>query len=180
MTTPLPFEIVEVIVEYLDFEDVRSIARVCSMFQLPAQLRLFRTIQIVSSAYNTYPKPIESILSSLHLLQYTSRLLVSCSGSMEQTPIHSLWPHLPTMYRLRSMEIFLAPNDCSRALSVLESLGSAKDIALSFRRNLAPDLLISDNPLPVHSLCLHVDASTHQMATRLVQKCSQSDRKSVV
>ena len=174
MFAQLPFEIVEHIVEYLDFKDVGSIARVCSAFRLPAQLRLFRTIRIASNAYNTYPK---SILSSLHLLQYPSHLLVSCIGSMQQTSIHSLCSHFPTMYRLRNLEISLAPNDCSRALSALERLGSVKKIALNLGLSLAPDLLMSDNPLPVHSLRLHVVASTHQVATRLVQKCSQSLRK---
>ena len=177
MAALLPFEIVENIVEYLDFEDVRSIARVCSAFQLPARLRLFRTIRIISNAHNTYPTPNHPILSSLHLLQYSSCFLVSCIGSMQQAPIYSLWSHLPTMYHLRNMEISLTPNDCSRALYALERFGSAREIALSLGCDLAPDLLISDNPLPVHSLRLHVDPSTHQVATRIVQKCSQSLQK---
>ena len=81
------------------------------------------------------------------------------------------------MHRLTSVEICLDPNNCSRALSALESLGSGKEIALDLGRNLAPDLLISDNPLPIHTLELRVDASNHEVATRLVQKCSQSLRQ---
>ena len=175
MAAQLPFEIVEDIIEYLDFEDVRSIARVCSVFQLPARLQLFGTIWIVC---NTYSKPEHPILSSLHLLQYASCLVFLCIGStMQQTSIHSLCSHLPMTYHLRNMEISLTPNDCLRVLSALERLGSAREIALILWCNLAPDLLISDNPLPVHSLCLHVDASTHQVATRIIQKCSQSLRR---
>ena len=49
--------------------------------------------------------------------------------------------------------------------------------ALSLGRILAPDLLISDDPLPIHTLELRVDASSHQVATRLIQKCSQSLRQ---
>ena len=177
MPAQLPFEIVEHIVEYLDVEDVRSIARVCSAFRLPAQLRLFKTIRIISNGSITYPKSYESILSSLHLLQCSSQLILSFSSSMQQTSIHSLCSHLPTMYRLRNIEISLPPNDYSRVLSVLESLGSEREIALRLGCFMAPDLLISDNPLPVYSLHLYVGASTHQLATRLVQKCSQSLRK---
>ena len=69
------------------------------------------------------------------------------------------------MYRLSSMDISLDPNDCSSALSALESLGSERKIALILRDNLAPTLPISDNPLPVHSLELYMDASNHQVAT---------------
>ncbi len=177
MVARLPFEIVDHIVGYLDVEDVRSIARVCSAFRLPAQIRLFSSIDIASSPSKAYPGRIESILSSPHLLQYSSRLLVQCIGSMQQNSIQSLWPHLPVMYRLRNMYIYLGPGDCSRALSALESLGSGREIALDFRRNLAPNLLISDNPLPIHTLELRVDTSNHQVATRLVQKCSQSLRR---
>ncbi len=96
---------------------------------------------------------------------------------MQQTAIQSLWRHLPVMYRLRKLYISLEPGDCSRALSALESLGSGREIALGFMRNLAPDLLISDNPIPIHILELRVGASNHQVATRLVQKCSQSLRQ---
>ena len=174
MLTQLPFEIVDHIVGYLDFGDVRSIARVCSAFQLPAQLRLFKYIQTLPH-YNAYPDT-ESILSSPHLLQHSSRLVVRSYGSSQQSYVHSLWPRLPLMHRLTSMNMLLDPNDCSRALSALENLGSGREIALVVGRGLAPDLLISDNPLPIHSLNLWVDASNHQVATRLVQKCSQSLR----
>ena len=177
MFAQLPLEIVDHIVGYLDFEDVRSIARVCSAFRLPAQFRLFRAIHIISDADKPYPDHIGSILSTPHLLQYLSRLVVRCFDHGQQTSFHSLWLRLPMMYCLSSMEIYLDPDDCSRALSALESLGSEKEIALILGRDLAPDLLISDNPLPVYSLELYVDASNHHIATRLVQKCSQSLHK---
>ena len=181
MVAQLPFEIVDHIIGYLDFEDVRSIARVCSAFRLPAQIRLFRTIY-------TYARPtrpqfctahIKSILSSPHLLQCPSRLRVECTmGVLMQHPsIQLLWPHLPVMHRLRDVYISLEPGQCSRALSALESLGSGREIALSLGRILAPDLLISDNPLPIHALELWVDASSHQVGKRLIQKCSQSLRQ---
>lgn len=51
MLTQLPAEIANHIVEYLGFEDIRSIVRVCFAFRLPAQLRLFRTIDIGSDPY---------------------------------------------------------------------------------------------------------------------------------
>ena len=180
MCAQLPFEIVDHIVGYLDFEDIRSITRVCSAFQLPAQLRLFRTIKIVSGPLGlskAYPYHIKLILSSPHLLQYSSCLIVHCSNSMQQTSIQSLWTHLPVMYRLRTMYLYLTASACARVLSVLESLGSVKEIALYFRYRLTPDLIISDNPLPARTLELTVDASNHQVVTRLLQKCSQSLRK---
>ena len=179
MRAQLPFETVDHIVGYLDIEDIRSIARVCSAFRLPAQLRLFRTIKIVPGPpglSKAYPYHIKSILSSPHLLQYSSRLTLHCSNSMQQISIQSLWKHLPVMYRLNTMYLYLEPSACSRLLSVLENLGSAREIALCFRYGLAPDLLISDNPLPVRTLELYLNASNHQVATQLVHKCSQSLR----
>ncbi len=175
MLAQLPLEIVDHILGYLDFEGVRSIARVCSAFRLPAQLRLFKNIRILP--YNACPDHTESIISSPHLLQYTSRLVVQCFNPRQYISVHSLWPRLPMMQRLTRVEISVDPIGCSRALSALESLGSRREIALVFRRKLAPDLLISDNPLPVHTLELKVDASNHPVATRLVQKCSQSLRQ---
>ena len=151
-------------------------AGVCSAFRLPAQLRLFRAIRIVSDAQKRCPDHTESILSTPHLLQCLSRLVVQCFDS-RQTSFYSLWPRLPMMYHLSSMEISLGRNDCSSALSALESLGSEREIALILGRDLAPNLPISDKPLPVHSLDLYVDALNHQVVTRLLQKCSQSLRK---
>ena len=180
MSAQLPIEIVDHIVGYLDFEDIRSIARVCSAFRLPAQRRLFRTIKIVPGPpgrSKAYPCHIKSILSSPHLLQYSSGLMVHCSNSIQQISIQSLWTHLPVMYRLSTMYLYLEPSACSRVLSILESLGSAREIALYFRYGLAPDLSISDNPLPTRTLELYVNASNHQVVTRLLQKCSQSLRK---
>ena len=176
MLAQLPFEIVDHIVEYLDLNAVRSIACVCSALRLPAQLRLFRSVKIISNPHNAYPNHSNSILSSPYLLQYASSLVVSSVGPIQLASIHSLWSHLPTMYRLRNVDIFLEPDDCSRALSALESLGSTREIAVNFRHGLAPDLLISDRPLPVHSLGVYVDASTHLVTSRLLQKCSQSLR----
>ena len=177
MFAQLPFEIVDHIVEYLDFEDIRTIARVCSVFRLPAQLRLFRTILIRSNARQPYSYHTQSILSCPHLLQYTSRLMVHCLDHGRQISFHSLWPRLPMMYHLSSIDICLDPCGCSSALSALESLGLEREIALILSGGLAANIPISDTPLPVHSLELYVDASNHHVATRLVQKCSQSLRK---
>ena len=177
MLEQLPLEIVDDIIEYLDFEDVRSIARVCSAFRVPAQGRLFRTIQFAPNVSKVFPNYIESILSSPYLLQYTSHLVIHCFNTIQEISLPSLWSHLPIMYRLRNMDIYLELNDCLRMLSAPECLGLAREITLSLSCNLAPDLLISDDPLPVHALELWVDASNHQLTTRLVQKCSQSLRK---
>ena len=177
MFVQLPFEILDHVVGYLDFEDVRSIARVCSTFRLPAEFRLFRAIRIVPNTHYPYFNHTESILSTPHLLRCVSRLVVQCFDSRQHISFHSLWPRLPMMCHLSSMEISLDRNDCSRALSALESLGSEREIALILGRILSPNLTISDKPLPVHSLHLTVDASNHQVTTRLVQKCSQSLRK---
>ena len=178
MLAQIPVEIVGYVVGYLNFEDLRSIARVCSVFRLPAQLRLFRTIRIISDPFaQAHPDHIKSILSSPHLLRYTSRLVVESPGFMLKAPIHSLWSHLASMCRLKNMDICLEPGDCSTALSALEGLGSAKEIALAVRHGLAPDMFISDNPLPVHILVLSVYSSSYPVATRLVQKCSQSLRQ---
>ena len=179
MFAQLPFETVDHIVGYLDFKDVRTIARVCSAFRLPAQLRLFRAIRTVSDTDQLYHDRIKSILSTPHLLQCVSHLEVQCYDSEQQTSLHSLLPRLPMMSRLRSIDIrlYLAFDDCSRTLSALESLGSEKEITLSFECVLHPNLDIPDNPLPVHSLDLYVDAPNHQVATELVQKCSQSLHK---
>ena len=178
MLAQLPYEIIDYIIEYLDFGDVRSIARVCSTFRLPAQLRLFRTIHTDARIHKGGdPCLMDWILSSPHLLQYPSHLIAHASGAMARISIQYLWPQLPIMYRLRTVHIYLEPSECSRALSALEGLGSAREIALNFHWRLAADMLISDNPLPVHSLELRVDGSNHQVATRLIQKCSQSLRK---
>jgi hypothetical protein len=179
MLTQLPLEIIDHIFGYLDFDDLRSIACVCSAFRLPAQLRLFRTIRIASKIYDAYPKHNEGILLFPNLLQFPSVLEVHSLGFLQQTGIstHSLSSHLPMMHHLSSMLLSLEPSDCSRVLSALEGLGSAREIALTLRRRMAPDMLISDNALPVHALELTMDASTHHVATRLIQKCSQSLRK---
>ena len=177
MLTRLPFEIVDHIIEYLDFEDIPSIARVSSTFRVPAQLRLFKTTHIIPKGVKSIPDYMELVLSSPHLLQYPSCLVVQCFAIMKQTSIQSLWSYLPNMSRLRNMDIFVQLNDCLRVLSALESLCSEREITLSLSCHLAPDLLFSDDPLPVHTLNLFVEASTHEVATRLIQKCSQSLRK---
>ena len=179
MFTQLPLEIIDHIFEYLCFKDIRSIACVCSAFRLPGQLRLFRTIYIRTDPLNSPLNHTQSILSSPHLLQYPSALIVrdySCSYKPE-IPIDSLWSHLPKMYRLSYVEIILEPGERLRALSALESCGSAREIALKLRRTFTPDMLISDTPLPVHTLDMVVDASGHQLAARVVQKCSQTLRR---
>jgi hypothetical protein len=180
MLAKLPLEIIDGILGYLDFEDIRSIARVCSAFRLPAQLLLFKIIHIrIEYEEDIYPTHIQSILSSPHLLQYPSILIVYCFGFMLQAGIsfHSLWSHLPMMNRLLYVELDLQPSDCSRALSALESCDSSRKIGLRLGRILAPDMLISDNPLPVHTLQLIVHPLSQHVATRLVQKCSQSLRR---
>ena len=178
MLAQIPVEIVGYVVGYLDFGDLRSIARLCSTLRQPAQLRLFRTLRIMPDTFaQAHLDRIESILSSPHLLRYISRLVVVSPRSMLKAPIHSLWSHLPDMYRLKSMDICLDPEDCSRALSALESLGSAREIALDFKHDLAPDVLISDDPLPVYNLVLSAYSSSHPIATSLIQKCSQSLRQ---
>ena len=177
MLEQLPIEIVDHIIEYLDFEDVRSIARVRSTFRVLAQQRLFRTIHIVPDPSKAFSDYIESIISLPHLLQYTSCLVVHCLDSRYETSLQSFWSHLPIMHRLRGIVIFLDLNDCLGVLSAPENLGLAREITISLKCNLAPDLLISDGPLPVHALDLWVDASNHQLITRLVQKCSQSLRR---
>ena len=179
MFAQLPFEIVDDIVKYLDFNSVRSIACVCSAFRLPAQLRLFRTVQIVSYAHDPCANHTDSILSSPHLLQCSSNLHIG-PLSMQPPFIHRLWSLLPTMSRLRNVHIFLQFDDCSTALSALESLGSAREIALNVRPALGTDMIISDHPLPVHSLDVHVDASARHVVARLVQKCSQSLRRLII
>ena len=177
MFAQLPFEIVDHIVGELAFEDVRSIARVCSAFRLPAQIRLFRTIKVKDPSKGHIDR-IESILSSPHLLQYPSNLLVHCNShdSIQHPSIQLLWAHLPVMSRLIDVYISDPSGDYSRVLSALESLGSRREIALTFGVDLAPDLRISNNPLPIHTLELWVDTPNHQVATRLIQKCSQSLR----
>ena len=177
MLAQLPFEIVDDIVEYLGFEDLLSIARVSSAFLVPARRQLFRTTLLVPSLSMVYPESIESMLSSPHLLQYSSRLVVHCLDSIRQSSIHSLWSRLPTMYRLKILDVYLDDNDCLRVLSAPESLGLAREITLKLNCWLTPDLIISDDPLPVRALFLSVNASNHQIAARIIQKCSQSLRK---
>ena len=175
MFAQAPFEVVDQIVGYLDIKDVRSIARVCSAFRLLAQLQLFRVIELQADYNEPYPDRIESILSTPHLLQCVSQLYVRVyddSAHQMQTFFHSLLPRLPMMYRLGSMEIDLHHDDCSRALFAVASLGPEKKIALSLACEPDPEFLISDSPLPVHSLEFHV--GHYQVATRLIQKCSQS------
>ena len=177
MLAQLPFEMVDHIIGYLDFRDLRSIACVCSVFRVPAQLRLFRTIRIVPNGPGAFPDYIESILSSPHLLQYSSRIVLNCFFSAHVPSLHSLWSHLPIMHRFTNMDVHLEPR-CLKMLSAPEFLGLARGITLSLSCGLAPDsyLFISDDPLPVHTLELFVKASSHQLATRLVQKSSQSIR----
>ena len=176
MLTRLPLETIYHIFEYLDFEDIRSIACVCSAFRLPGQLRLFKTIRIQKESLRGPPNHTASILSSPHLLQYPSALLVrTCWGVRPQTgiSIDSLWSHLPKMHRLSYVEMFLQPSECWRALSALESCGPTREIVLRAEGTFTPNVLISDTPLPVHTLNLMMGASGHQLAARVVQKSSQ-------
>jgi len=181
MLARLPLEIIDLIFECLDFEDIRSIARVCAALRLPAQLRLFRAMRILISAEDTYPKHTEHILSSPHLLQYASRLTIlerfGPYTTRNEIIIHPLWFYLSTMYRLSYIEIALKPSNTSRVLSALESLDSAREIGLKLTIALTPDLLISDNPLPVRSLSMLVHTLGDRVGTRLLQKCSASLRE---
>ena len=178
MLTQLPSPIIDNIFDSLSFEDICSIACVCSTFRQPAQLRLFRTIRIRTESLGGSPNHTESILSSPHLLQYPSVLDVQCLGFPGTViSIDSLWSHLPMMYRLSNVELFLDSSDCSRALSALEGCGSAREVALKLARALTPDMVISDNALPVHTLDVIVFTQSHQIATQVIQKCSQSLRR---
>ena len=143
-----------------------SSARPTSALQNHIYTRFF----LLSPSYR-----VDSIFPASTTIRITSH---GHSFGAVQQPSHQSWrPHLPIMYRLRTMHTYLAPSDCSRALSALESLGSAREIALILNHELAPDMVISDNPLPVHSLVSWVDASNHQVVKRLIQKCSQSLRQ---
>ena len=180
MLTRLPLETIYHIFEYLGFEDIRSIACVCSAFRLPSQLRLFKTIRIQKESISGPPNHTASILSSPHLLQYPSALIVrTCWGVRHQNgiSIDSLWSHLPKMHRLSYVELFLQPSECLRALSALESCGSARELFLRVEGTFTPNVLVSDAPLPVYTLNLMMGASGHQLAARVVQKSSQSLRR---
>jgi hypothetical protein len=179
MLARLPLETIDHIFEYLDFEDIRSVACVCLAFRWPAQLRLFRTIPIATNTNDAYPNHIDSILSSPHLLQHLSVLIVQCFGFTQQheIPTHPLKYHLYMVHRLSNIELCREFSDCSRVLSALESCNLPREIALRLWRRLDPDMLISDNPLPVHTLELTVHESNPHVATQLVQKCSQSLRQ---
>ena len=178
MLTQLPSPLIDNIFDSLTFEDICSIACVCSAFRQPAQLRLFRTIRIRTESLGGAPNHTESILSSPHLLQYPAALDVQCLGFPGTViSIDSLWSHIPKMYRLSYVELFLDSVDCARALSALESCGSAREVSLKLARALTPDMVISDIALPVHTLDVIVFTQSHQIATQLIQKCSQSLRR---
>jgi hypothetical protein len=78
------------------------------------------------------------------------------------------------MYCLSHIKIDLDPRDCSRVLSALESVGLVREIGLNLWHPLTPDLIISDNPLPVSSLSIQVLRLSNQVARRLLQKCLYS------
>ena len=179
MFTQLPLEIIDHIFGYLSFKDIRSIACVCSAFRMSGQRRLFRTIYIRIDPYNYLPSHTQCILSYRRLLQYPSALIVQPYDCAYKTGTSSgfLWNILPKMYRLSYVEITLGPRECLRALSALKRCGSVRQIALRPRRTFTPDELISDTPLLVHTLDLMMDASGHQLAARVVQKCSQTLRR---
>ena len=61
--------------------------------------------------------------------------------------------------------------------TVLESCGSARELFLRAEGTFTPNVLVSDTPLPVHTLNLMMGASGRQLAARVVQKCSQSLRR---
>ena len=179
MFTQLPSEIIQYIFEYLSFKDIRSIACVCSAFRLPGQLRLFRTIHIRTMSPNGSPNHTQSILSSPHLLQYPSALIVRDYSFPQHAGIciDSLWSHLPKMYRLSYVEIILEPSERLRALSALESCGSAREIALKLGHPFTPYMLMYHTRLSVHTLELIPGGPGHQLAVRFIQKCSQSLRR---
>ena len=177
MFTQLPLEIIDRIFEYLSFKDMRSIACVCSAFRLPGQLRLFRTIHIRTISPNGSPNHTQSILSSPHLLQYPSALIVRDYSSYTGTSIDSLWSHLPKMYRLSYVDITLEPSERLRALSALESCGAAREITLKLGHTFTPYMLMYHTRLPVHALELIPGGPGHQLAVRFIQKCSQSLRR---
>ena len=184
MLAELPLELIDRIIECLSFDDVRAIACVCSVLRLPAQRRLFRTISIWSLVNPGDPTPTrtEIILSQPHLLRCASHLVVDdyllqLALFQRKISLHSLWLHLPTMYRLTYVVLCLGRSTYAMALSALEGLGSVREIELNLRNRMHPGLIISDKPLPVHSLTIPVYASGSQLTRQLFQKCSQSLRK---
>ena len=52
-----------------------------------------------------------------------------------------------------------------------------KKRVVGFQPSLPPDLIISDKPLPVHSLSIPVGAADDELTRQFFQKCSQSLRK---
>ena len=184
MLAQLPLELIDRVIECLSFDDVRAIACVCSALHPPAQRRLFRTISISGLVNTGDPTPTrtEIILSQPNLLRCASRLigednLLRLAHFQRKISLHSLWPHLPTMYRLTYVELCLERSTYAMALSSLEGLGLAREIELNLRNWLPLGLIISDKPLPVHSLTIPVYAAGNQLTRQLFQKCSQSLRK---
>ena len=53
----------------------------------------------------------------------------------------------------------------------LESLDSAREIRLDLGLPVTPDLVISDNSLPILSLSIPVDTAGDPLTIRLLQKC---------
>ena len=187
MLAQLPLELLDRVIGCLSFDDIHAIACVCSALRLPAQRRLFRTI-LISGLANTddaTPTHTENLLSQPNLLRCASRLLVEdrlfrflfLQREIREMSIHSLWTHVPTMYRLTYVELSLEPSAYAIALSTLEGLGSVREIELNLRVGLPHDLVISDKPLPVHSLSIPVGAADDELTRQFFQKCSQSLRK---
>ena len=149
MLAQLPLELIDRVIECISFDDVRAIACVCSALRLPAQRQLFKTISIsgLENADDSTPTRTELILSQPNLLRCASRLLVEdrlflfllFQRERREISIHSLWPHVPTMYRLTYVELNLEPSTYAIALSTLEGLGSAREIELNLRVGLPPD-----------------------------------------
>ena len=183
MLAQLPLELIDRVIECLSFDDVRAIACVCSALRPPAQLRLFKTISIwgLADTDPITPSRTEILLSQPSLLRCASHLIVEDLQfpfilHQREISIHSLWPHLPTMYRLTYVELDLEPSTYAIGLSALEALGSAREIELNLRTTVPIDLIISDKPLPVHSLTMPVDTAGDQLTTQLLRKCSQTLR----
>lgn len=184
----LPPEILDQIIEYLCFEDTRSISLVCSTLRWRAYRQLFKTIRISVLNGNILPRDVKLFLHHSHLLRYVSCLVIwpligrvnIVGAQVQRMPIHRrtpaipvsfLWSQILTTRRFTSIKLYFARYDYDL---VLQGLDPAENVDSGFQRELEDGMVASDGIVPVRSLDLPVAESGHRLVSQLLHRCSQS------
>lgn len=189
MPKRLPPELIHEIITYISSDDLSSLACVCCDFRRPAQLALFRKLEIwfeslPNTSGHSLPYHTDFIRFYEYILGLVSHLVVCnppdptnvrLTRTHDPLEIHHLWRLIPTLDHLLKLSLIGDPGTHAALVSALDSRRT--EIELEFMDTLSHQLPVSNSPLPIWSLFITVDGTGAQAAQHILKRASKSLRK---